>query len=39
MAHPCGAQLTAVKTGFPLTSIICPYHGFVLEIEAIFGTR
>ena len=31
IAHPCCGQLTAVKTGYLLTSIVWPYRGFTLR--------
>ena len=36
IAHQCCDQLTAVKTGYPLTSITWPYHGLrcrPIEVE------
>ena len=29
IARPCCGQLTAVKTGYLLTSITCPYRGLI----------
>ena len=31
VAHPCCDQLTAVKTGYPLTSITWPYRGLRVD--------
>ena len=39
VAHPCCDQLTAVKTGYPLTSITWPYRGLrcqLIEVEYLF---
>ena len=39
IAHPCCDQLTAVKTGYPLTSITWPYRGLrcrPIEVEYLF---
>ena len=39
IAHQCFDQLTAVKTGYPLTSITWPYHGLKcspIEVEYFF---
>ena len=39
IAHQCCDQLTAVKTGYPLTSITLPYRGLKcrpIEVEYVF---
>ena len=39
IAHQCCDQLTAVRTGYPLTSITWPYHGlrcWPTEVEYLF---